>query len=239
MKQLHTHWEALPRYASFGNLEGDHSFNPSLKGRVTEERTIVTWSGTPDDVREIVAASERMAFLLALSTELARISSPQEVVCTAMARLRERLGLARVTLAELDDRRNEAVLLHESGGEESRIEIASVPLEPFAKLASESRDGRMTVIRDTRTDEQAADLYEDWYSPQGVGALISAPLLENGTLVALLSAVSDAPRAWSDAEIELVRNVADIVWPALEKARADRRVALNEERLRLAQGVAQ
>ncbi|HVY81680.1 MAG TPA: ATP-binding protein, partial [Steroidobacteraceae bacterium] len=46
-------------------------------------------------------------------------------------------------------------------------------------------------------------------------------------------------RAWSDAEIELVRNVADIVWPALEKARADRRVALNEERLRLAQGVAQ
>src|SRR5215471_1957683 len=109
MKQLHTHWEALPQYATLGNLEGGRSFIPSSKGRASEERTIVTWPGTPEDVRGIVAANERMAFLLAVSTELARIDSPQEVVCTAMARLRERLGAARVTLAELDDRRNEAV----------------------------------------------------------------------------------------------------------------------------------
>ena len=239
MKQLHTHWEALPRHATVGNLEGGRSFNPSSKGRASEERPIVTRSAIPDDVREIVAANERMAFLLAVSTELARINSPQEVVCTAMARLRERLGAARVTLAELDDQRNEAVLLHESGGEESRIEIASVPLEPFAKLASEAREGPMTVIRDTCTDKEVAHLYDDWYSPRGVGALISAPLLENDALVALLAVVSIEPRDWTAWEIELVRNVADIVWPALEKARADRRVTLNEERLRLAQGVAQ
>jgi signal transduction histidine kinase len=239
MKQLHTHWEALPRDVRLGNLEGGRSFILSPKAWANEERTIVTWAGTPEDVRQIVAANERMAFLLAVSTELARISSPQEVVCTAMARLRERLGVARVTLAELDDHRNEAVLLHESGDEESRIEIASVPLEPFAKLATESRGGVMTVISDTRTDPQAAHLYKDWYSPQGVGAIVSAPLLENDTLVALLSAVSIQPREWSDAEIELVRSVADIVWPALEKARAGRRVTMNEERLRLAQGVAQ
>jgi signal transduction histidine kinase/CheY-like chemotaxis protein len=239
MKQLHTHWEALPRYATPGNLEGGRSFNLSSNRQTNEERTIVTWAETPEDVRQIVAANERMAFLLAVSTELARINSPQEVVCTAMARLRERLGVARVTLAELDDDRNQAVLLHESGGEESRIEIASVPLEPFAKLASESRDGVMTVIRDTRSDSQASHLYEDWNSPQDVGAIVSAPLLENDTLVALLSAVSIQPRDWTVAEVELVRNVANIVWPALEKARAERRVTMNEERLRLAQGVAQ
>jgi signal transduction histidine kinase len=54
-----------------------------------------------------------------------------------------------------------------------------------------------------------------------------------------LSAVSSEARHWSNFEIELVRNVADIVWPALAKARAGRRVAMNEDRLRLAQGVAQ
>src|SRR3954470_3797635 len=111
MKQLHTHWEALPRYAGLGNLEGGRSFMPSPNGRASEERTIVTGSGTPEAVREIVAENERMAFLLAVSTELAHISSPQEVVCAGMARLRVRLGAARVTLAELDDHRNEAVLL--------------------------------------------------------------------------------------------------------------------------------
>ena len=31
MKQLHTHWEALPRYASLGNLDGGRSFIPSSK----------------------------------------------------------------------------------------------------------------------------------------------------------------------------------------------------------------
>ena len=67
---------------------------------------IVTWTGTPEDVRQIVEANDRMSFLLALSTELARIHSPQELVCTAMSRLRERLGAARVTLAEFDEDNN-------------------------------------------------------------------------------------------------------------------------------------
>ncbi len=243
MKQLHAHWEALPRYTSLGNLAGSRSFITELKGRASEEQTIVTWAEAPEDVRQIVAANERMAFLLAVSTELARIGSPQEVVCTAMARLRERLGVARVSLAELDELRNEVVLVHESGGlasdaEQSRIEITSIPLEAFAELAVESRTGRMTVLRDARAASHATRSHDDWYAPDGVGALVSAPLLENGTLAAVLSAVSTEPRDWTESEVELVRNVADIVWPALEKARAGRRVTMNEERLRLAQGVA-
>jgi PAS domain S-box-containing protein len=239
MKQLHAQWEALPSSGSAraaGNLGMGRTL---LRNGPYEERTIVTWTGTPADVQHIVEANERMTFLLALSTELARISSPQEVVCAAMARLRERLDAARVTLAEFDAQRNEAVLLRESGGAESRIEVASVPLEPFAELAADSRDGRTTVIHDTRTDSRAAHLYEDWYAPEGVGALISVPLLEQGTLVALLSVVSAGPRQWSQSEEQLVARVADIVWPALQKARAERRVTMNEERLRLAQGVAQ
>jgi PAS domain S-box-containing protein len=241
MKQLHSHWEALPRSTQLGNLEGGRSFINDRRGRASEEQTIVTWAEAPEDVRQIVAANDRMAFLLAVSTELARIGSPQEVVCTAMARLRERLSVPRVTLAELDESRSEVVLLHESAGsvssaEQSRIEITSVPLQPFTELAAELRTGRMTVLADA---SHAPRLYNEWYAPEGrIGALISAPLLENGTLVALLSAVSTEPRDWTDFEVELVRNVADIVWPALEKARAGRRVTMSEERLRLAQGVA-
>jgi PAS domain S-box-containing protein len=239
MKQLHAHWEAVPTSGTWprgGNLDVGRTL---LEDRPYEERTIVTWTGTATDVQHIVEANERMTFLLALSTELARISSPQEVVCAAMARLRERLDAARVTLAEFDEQRNEAVLLRESGGAESRIEVASVPLEPFAELAADSRDGRTTVIHDTRTDSRASHLYEDWYAPEGVGALISVPLLEHGALVALLSVVNAGPREWSDSDEQLVAHVADIVWPALQKARAERRVTMNEERLRLAQGVAQ
>ena len=169
-------------------------------------------------------ANDRMSFLLALSTELARIHSPQELVCTAMARLRERLGAARVTLAEFDEATIEVIVLRESGGQRIALEIASLTLRPFAELAAESRRGVATVISDTRQDVRAAPLYEAWHALQDAGAILSTPLLANGALVALLSVISATAREWTESEVELVRSVADIVWPALEKARADRRV---------------
>ena len=152
-----------------------------------------------------------MSFLLAVASELARIHSPQEVVCTAMARLRERLGAARVSVAELDEARGEALVLRESNGVGERIDISSVPLEAFLASELESRDDHS----------------------------IGVPLIKAGRRIALLSVVSLAPREWTASEKEMVKRVAEIVWPALEMARADRRVTMSEERLRLAQGVAQ
>jgi signal transduction histidine kinase/ActR/RegA family two-component response regulator len=211
MKQFQARWKALPRGLDAGNLGVGHSLVSQMTERAhEEERAIVTLTGSPEDVQQLVEANERMAFLLAVSTELAHIVSPQEMVCTAMARLRERLGVERVTLAEIDASRNEVVLLRESGEPESRIEITTLPLEAFKDLASESPD-----------------------------RVVSVPLVSEGTLVASLAVVSAKPRGWTASEVELVRNVADIVFPALEKARAGRRVTMNEERLRLAQGVAQ
>src|SRR4051794_20891774 len=92
------------------------------------EPTIDTWPGNSEQLQQIVEANERMSFLLSVSGELARIRSPQDVICTAMARLRERLGAARVSVAEIDEARGEALVLRESDGAGERIEVASVPL---------------------------------------------------------------------------------------------------------------
>jgi PAS domain S-box-containing protein len=175
-------------------------------------RVIGTWTASSEELQQIVEANERMSFLLALSSELSRIRSPQEVICTAMARLRERLGAARVTLAELDEAQGEAIILCESGGDPARIEVTSVPLRSFLEASEQG-------LRD--------------------GLSISVPLMQDGKRVAELSLVGTTPREWSRGEVELVRRLGDIVWPALEKARADRRAIMREERLKLAQSVAQ
>ncbi len=212
---------------------------------------IIKWVGTSTDVHNVKEANDRSAFLLAVSSELARIRSPEELICTAMARLRERLRAARVTLAEFDEDHTETIVLHQSkrdahaaaahpaDADESRIEITNASLAPFEGLAAESQRGCMTVVHDTRTDQHSARAYEEWYAPQGVGAIVSAPLLQGDSLVALLSVVEATPRTWTESEVELIKCVADIVWPAFEKARSDRRIAMSEERVRLAQGVAQ
>jgi PAS domain S-box-containing protein len=244
MKQLQGEWEARGQRSQIGNLSGGHSLLTQLRAAANGERIIVTWAGTPPEVRQIVEANDRMSFLLALSTELARIRSPQELVCTAMARLRERLGAARAVLVELDDESNQALVLRESGGIESpdaegQIEIASVSQQPLAELAAESRGGAAIIINDARSDPRATRLYGGWYGLQGVGAILCEPLHDNGKVVALLSVFSHAPRVWTESDESLARSVADIVWPALDKARAERRVTVSEERLRLAHAVAQ
>ena len=194
---------------------------------------------TSTDSHEARQASDRNAFLLALSTELSRISDPQMLVARAMLRLRDKLSVTRVTLAEFEEGDGDVVVLRQSTGDSTRIEITSLPLDLLENLAVELRQGMTTAVRDTRLDSRSAPLFERWYALHGVGAIISAPLLHGGSLVALLSAVNAQPRDWTDSEIELVKRVAAIVWPALEKARAERALAMSEERLRLAHGVAQ
>ncbi len=191
--------------------------------------TLTGWMGTSTDVHDAREANDCSAFLLALSTELAPMGNPQELLCAAMGRLRERLGAELVSLAELDEPQGEAVMLRQRASDPSQIEVASLPLRPFENLARRAREGQMTVMRNVRDQSRSPALYDRWFGLEGVGAVVSAPLLQGGALLALLSVVEAKPRDWSESDVTLVQRVADIVWPAFQKARADRAV---EEALR-------
>lgn len=183
--------------------------------------------------------NERNAFLLDLSTEVSRISHPQDLVCVAMLRLRCRLNATSVALAEVTPDEGEALLLTQGAPDDaSRMEVSNIPVDALKELCAVDPHGKTTVICDTKTDARSFRVYQTWHQPRGMRAVMSVPLLRGGSLVALLSVIHSEPRNWSGAEIELTRRVADIVWPALEKARADRALMMSEERLRLAQNIA-
>jgi len=55
----------------------------------------------------------------------------------------------------------------------------------------------------------------------GVKAGISVPLIIGKQLVVNLTVQQDQPRAWTDAEVELVEEVAERTWAAVERARAE------------------
>ena len=189
---------------------------------VDADGRVLKWIGTSTNVHEVKESNDRSAFLLSLSTELAPMGDPQELVCAAMIRLRERLGAALVTLVEVDEVLGEAVMVRNRDSDVSQIEVASLPLRPFQSLSVGAREGLIAVMRDVRNDGRDPFLHDRWFGLEGVGAVVSAPLLQGGSLVAVLSVVEARPRDWRESDIELVRRVADIVWPAFEKARADR-----------------
>jgi PAS domain S-box-containing protein len=200
---------------------------------------IVKWMGTSTNVHSVKEGDELSAFLLEMSTDFARIDNPHELVSMAMLRLRQYLGAAQVTLAEFDHNRGEAVMLRQDRTDVADLQVVNLPLGPFDSLSVEARKGAVTVLRNVPANEPAANLYSRWYGLDSVRALVSAPLLQGGELVASLSVVEECPRSWSAPEIELTRRVAELVWPALEKARSDHALAVSEQRLRLAQAVAQ
>ncbi len=73
----------------------------------------------------------------------------------------------------------------------------------------------------------------------GVQSFIDAPIMRNGALCASLHVEHATARAWTEADISLVRSVADQTWDAVERARAEAALRHSEEQLRLATDAAE
>jgi PAS domain S-box-containing protein len=204
-----------------------------------ETGRVLKWLGTSTNVHSVKEGNELSAFLLDLSTDFARMDNPHELVSTAMFRLRQQLGAAQVMLAEFDYGRGQTVMLRQERSAGPDLQAIDLPMGPFESLSVEARKGVVTVLCDIPTDKHLARLYNRWCGLESVGAIVSAPLLRGGSLIASLLVVEDSPRRWTVPEVELTKRVAEIVWPALEKARAEHSLAVSEQRLRLAQAVAQ
>ena len=200
---------------------------------------IVKWMGTSTNVHSVKEGNDLSTFLLEMSTDLARIDNPHELVSTAMLRLRQHLGAAQVTLAEFDDARGQVVMLRQDRCDSPNLQVVTLPLGPFESITVEARKGLITVLNEVPDDEPVASFFKRWYGLDHVGAVVSAPLLRGGQLLASLSVGEEGSRRWSAQEVEMTRRVAELVWPALEKARSEHSLAVSEERLRLAQAMAQ
>src|SRR5262249_40735822 len=67
-----------------------------------------------------------------------------------------------------------------------------------------------------------------------IAAYVGVTLIKNGRLVAAFGANNATPRVWTSKEVELIRDVAERTWEAVERARAETAVREREQRLRLA-----
>src|SRR3954452_20572004 len=161
--------------------------------------------GTSTNVHSFKEGEELSTFLLEMATDFARIDNPHELVSTAMLRLRQRLGVAQVTLAEFDEAHGQVVMLRQDRSDSPNLQVATLPVGPFESITVEARKGLTTVLEEVPGDEQIADFFSRWYGLQRVGSVVSVPLLQGGHLVASLSVAEETPRRWSVPEIEITR----------------------------------
>lgn len=175
--------------------------------------------------------AERQAFLLKLSDILQRLDQPDHMKSASTHLLGERLGVSRAQYHEVDDS-------GEYYGADGIGYADGLPLldlkyriDQFGSFVAEDFEaGRPFRSADLSADPRATAEEREAYGLYQIRSGAGIPLLRGGKLVAILALHDMRPRAWTDLEMELIRETAERIWIAVEKVRTERAVREAVER---------
>jgi PAS domain S-box-containing protein len=178
---------------------------------------------------ELRANEERLAFLLRLNDAVRPLSDAPAIQETAARLLCEHLGAARVGYAEPGGREYVIRREHARGAEP----LVGMPLRiTMAGTMGEAlRRGQTIVVNDVQADPRLSEDDRMGFRSRQIAALVGVARFKDGRMVAAFGLNHDTPRVWTTGEIELVREVAERTWDAVERIRAE--AALREQKTRL------
>ncbi|WP_133501720.1 PAS domain S-box protein [Cognatilysobacter terrigena] len=167
-------------------------------------------------------ADSPQGFLLRLSDALRLLDDPADVRTVAARTLGEYLGVAGVAYGEMQADGEHKVIRHAYASEGTRPLDGVLRLGDFgAVLPARLRAGHAVVVRDLAAETHLTDLERTRYDELDFAAFAAVPLIRSGRLVGDLLVHQSTPRDWSDDDIDLLRDTAERVWAAVERARAE------------------
>jgi GAF domain-containing protein len=199
-------------------------------------------SGPPADdavgriERAVVALRERdsrHAFLLALSDTVRLLADPRDIQDAACRLLAERLPADRVCFAEIDEAHGRISLAGDIACHGAPRLAGHYPLSTLAWTVPALRTGPV-VVDDAAAARVFPEAARSVAAELGVAALVAAPIVREGRLVAVLCAATRSPRTWRPADVALVAETAERTYTAAERALGEQALRANEERMRLA-----
>jgi len=181
---------------------------------------------------EVLRASEaRQTFLVELGDQVRGLSDPSAIAATTAEALGRHLGVARCLYGEVDPT-DEYFCVERAWTDGTLESIAGkVQLDNFGDLLEVYRAGRTLVVDDTGVDAHTTGDEEAYAGIGTVRSTIGVPLIKRGRFVAAFGVHHTEPRAWTDAEVALVEDVAERTWATVERARAEE--ALRDSRAEL------
>ena len=181
-------------------------------------------------VEALRASEERQAFMLRLSDTLRSLTDPMAIQKAAMTFLARQLGVDRAAYFEVDADENGFVQTagHESGNAPlpGRMRISDFG----ADIVTAYRAGQTYVVKDAESDPRV-EPQRGTYRAINVRSWVGVPLIKDGRLYSVLGINDPRPRDWTPAEIQLLQEVAERTWSAVERARTE--IALRESEGRL------
>ena len=188
-----------------------------------EQGQVVGVFNQGNETTESVLSRRRDRFLLELSDRLRILSDPGEVIASAQEQIGTFLGANRVGYGEVDE---EARYFTTEGNWTD----GSVPsregvhdLEAFGPvILSALRKGEPLVVGDVFEDPRTnAPDFAAAFQAIEVRAAITSSLVKQGRMRAALYVHAGSPRDWTEADAQLVSDVAERTWATVERARAE------------------
>ncbi|WP_235562739.1 PAS domain S-box protein [Brevundimonas sp. Root1423] len=211
----------------------------AVNPRFGADRTFLGYVGMAFDVSEtrealdtLAAVEGRQSFLLELYNRVRDLEDPEAIMGVVQSALGERLDVARVGYGELDRGRGVFDMKRDWTQGDAASLAGELRVADFGgEVDVQLSEGQTIVVHDVTTDPRTAGVTAN-FDAVGVRAFITVPLIRLGELRAFLHVNVDAPRIWTDAEIDLVAEVAEHTWSDVERARAEAEVRESEARFR-------
>ncbi len=165
-------------------------------------------------------SDNRQAFLLKLSDTLRPIGDALEIQSAALRVLGEHLAVSRAFFNEIDEGRD-AYVIHRTYANGVAPLDGHFRLSDLKWTTELAGAGQIVVFDDARTDPRLSDVDRATYAAMKVAAGIAVPLIKDGRWVAGLGVHHATPKQWTPGDIELVRDVAERTWAAVERAKAE------------------
>lgn len=216
-------------------LDLDYTPVPDESGRPAGVMVFVTET-TDRVLAERRAATERAiearhAALVELNDRLRDLTDAGEIAHASAEILGRTLGVSRAGYGVMDTTA-ETITIDRDWNAQGVSSLAGViHFRDFGSYIEDLSRGEAVVIADAADDPRTRDT-ADALKGISATALVNIPLIEQGRVVALVFVNNATPRPWSDADVALIREMAERVRTATERARTAAALRESEARLR-------
>ncbi len=179
---------------------------------------------TEEEYREI---KERQSFLLKLSDALAPLSDPIQIQVEACRVLGQHLEANRVFYAEADETGlNRAGPQYLDGVPPTDEVWRSSDFDP--SLPARYQSGEVLTCDDVTQNPTLNDAQKAAYAADQTVAWAAAPITKPGMPLGRLVIHQNRPRHWDRSELDLIKETAERVWPAVQRAKNQAALELTE-----------
>jgi PAS domain S-box-containing protein len=219
----------------------------SVGGAVHEGGRIVKLIGIVQDIEERKhaeqrhrAEQERLRFLDTLHQATRDLVDPHEIMREVTERLGRHLAASRCGWTRFDWTARTSTI-------EEVMEVPGLPVSIRgsydvdvwgARLLERLQRGQTVVMHDIAQELAGEPAMLASWQAVATGAFVATPVLMQGQLHAMLAVDNRTPRQWTEAELELIAQVAQRCSATIQRALAEAALRRSEAALREAQRVA-